>query len=157
LPVVKERFAGKEAEALAMVTTGSSIGGVIFPIMTSHLIDKVGFKWSMGASAFLNLFLLVIANLVFAVPVFLRWLDSKGSHGSERLRKPSRSLRAQLKETIKILRNDAPFMILVLGLLVYAFGYFAPINYIAAEAVANGVDTNLAQYLIPILNAARYE
>lgn len=41
---------------------GSSIGGVVFPIMLIHLIPKVGFGWSIRACAFLILALLIFAN-----------------------------------------------------------------------------------------------
>lgn len=126
-----------------MVTTGSSLGGVIFPIMTSRLINIIGFGWSMRISAFLILFLLIIANLT--IRPFPQEVESV------------RLNRFHAPEILKILRNDIPFVILTIGLLVYAFGYFVPINYIAAEATAKGVDPNLIQYLIPILNAARYE
>ncbi|KAL7904538.1 MFS general substrate transporter [Trichoderma velutinum] len=142
LPVVKEWFnsTSEKAKALAVVTTGSSLGGVIFPIMTSRLIDTIGFGWSMRISAFLILFLLIAANLT--IKPFPQRIESVRLHSN------------QATEVLKVLRNDIPFVVLTVGLLVYAFGYFVPIDYIAAEAAAKGVDPNLIQYLIPILNAA---
>ncbi|PQE29566.1 major facilitator superfamily transporter protein [Rutstroemia sp. NJR-2017a BBW] len=54
-------FNEKRGAALGILFTGSSIGGVIFPILVSHLITEVGFGWAMRICAFLMLFLLIIA------------------------------------------------------------------------------------------------
>jgi len=48
---------------LGLVTAGSSLGGVILPIMVVHLIPEVGFGWTMRICAFLILALLLFANL----------------------------------------------------------------------------------------------
>ncbi len=44
-----------------LLSTGSSLGGVIFPIMLNRLIRSVGYGWAMRASAFLILGLLILA------------------------------------------------------------------------------------------------
>ena len=46
-------FDKKRAAAFGVVATGSSTGGVVFPIMVSRLIDRVGCGWAMRISAFL--------------------------------------------------------------------------------------------------------
>ena len=48
---------------MGLVAAGSSLGGVIFPIMVVHLIPEVGFGWTMRICAFLILALLFFANL----------------------------------------------------------------------------------------------
>lgn len=50
--------------ALGIVVMGSSIGGVILPIMLIHLIPEVGFGWAIRICGFLILALLIFANLV---------------------------------------------------------------------------------------------
>jgi MFS family permease len=55
-------FKERRAFALGIVFSGSSLGGVIFPIMVNKLIPEVGFGWTMRICAFI-LFLVVIANL----------------------------------------------------------------------------------------------
>ena len=42
---------------------GSSLGGVIFPLMVQHLIPDIGFPWSMRICAFLIFTLLIFAIL----------------------------------------------------------------------------------------------
>ncbi|GJJ06046.1 hypothetical protein Clacol_000234 [Clathrus columnatus] len=55
------------ALALGVVATGSSFGGVIFPIMLNRLINgSVGYAWGVRASAFLVLGLLILSNILMS-------------------------------------------------------------------------------------------
>src|SRR6185437_15224651 len=45
-------FFKRRALALGIVASGSSIGGVILPIMVQRLIPEVGFPWTMRICAF---------------------------------------------------------------------------------------------------------
>ena len=56
-------FLKKRGAALGMVAAGSSLGGVILPIMVVKLIPEVGFGWAMRICAFLILALVFFANL----------------------------------------------------------------------------------------------
>ena len=56
-------FLRKRGAALGMVAAGSSLGGVILPIMVVKLIPEVGFGWAMRICAFLILALVIFANL----------------------------------------------------------------------------------------------
>lgn len=40
-----------------------SLGGIVFPILVTRLIDEVGFHWAVRACGSLVLLLLIIANL----------------------------------------------------------------------------------------------
>lgn len=42
---------------------GSSVGGVVFPQMTQHLIPDVGFSWTVRTCAFV-----VLGLMIFAIP-----------------------------------------------------------------------------------------
>jgi MFS family permease len=122
--------------AFATLSTGSSVGGVIFPIMVDRLIAKVGFGWSMRISAFIILFLLLIAILT----VKARFPRPKGKKSSS----------AQLLHPF----TEPAFLLTLLGYMLLTYGVFIPINYIIVEAVANGMGPSLASYLVPMLNAA---
>ena len=56
-------FHKKRALAIGIAASGSSLGGVILPIMVSRLVVEVGFGWTMRICAFLILGLLIVANL----------------------------------------------------------------------------------------------
>ncbi|CAK7240762.1 MAG: hypothetical protein STHCBS139747_002209 [Sporothrix thermara] len=133
-------FNKRRGAAYGIVSTGSSLGGVIYPIMVSRLIDSIGYGWAMRACAFLILGLLIIANLTIhsrfhAHPNF----------------KPSGSLsRAQLIAPFV----EPGFALLLLGMFFLTFGIFVPITYIPVSALATGhVSETLAQYTVSILNA----
>jgi MFS family permease len=114
--------------------TGSSIGGVIFPIMVTRLIASLGFPWAMRCCAFLILLLLIIANLTVR-PFY----------------KPARHA-IRLAQFIQPYK-ELDFVLIVIGFLFYTFGYFIPFNYLTVNALEAGVEPYLVQYLIPILNS----
>jgi MFS family permease len=132
---VGQWFDKKRGAAFGILSTGASTGGVIFPIMVSHLIRQVGYGWAMRICAFLIFSLLVIAN--FTV----------------------RAISAPRPQKLSLVRLAKPFtemdfILLAAGFFFLTYGVFAPLNYISVYARAVGMDPDLVQYLIPILNAA---
>jgi len=103
--------------------------------MVSHLIQAVSFAWAMRVCGFLVLFLLIIANLTV------------------RNRCPPKPQKATIAQLIKPL-TEVKFVLVTLGFFLFNFGLYVPSNYVTVNAVSVGLDLNLAQYLIPILNAA---
>lgn len=129
-------FAKKRATALGVTASGSSLGGVIFPIMVSHLIPQVGFPWAMRICAFLILFMLAIANLT---------LKSRLTH----TRKP-----VNIMNFVKPLK-DIKFAVTVAASFCFFWGMFLPFTFVITQAERYGMSPNMSQYLLPILNAAR--
>jgi MFS family permease len=129
-------FHHRRALALGVTVSGSSLGGVIFPIMVDHLVVEVGFGWAMRICAFLILFLLVIANLT---------IKSRLSHHPRKV---------VVMEFIRPLREPT-FLLLVTGSFCFFLGMFLPFNFLILEGQRWGMSPSLANYLIPILNAAR--
>lgn len=129
-------FHHRRALALGITASGSSLGGVIFPIMVSRLIPRVGFGWAMRSCAFLILALLVVANLT---------LRSRLTHHT----KPF--------HVMNFVRPLAEFRftILVAAAFCFFWGMFLPFTFIIMQAQRYGMPSHLASYLIPILNAAR--
>ncbi|KAH8885867.1 MFS general substrate transporter [Thozetella sp. PMI_491] len=134
LNAVSGWFTGKRGTAFGILFTGSSIGGIVFPIMVSNLIREVGYAWAMRVCAFLILFFLIIANLTIRT-----------------FRPPSaqRVTRAQLAKPW----TEAEFVLIMASFFCFSYGVFVPINYLPAQALAAGMDSNLAKYMLPIMNA----
>lgn len=130
-------FNKKRSLAFGIVAAGSSMGGVILPIMTQRLITNVGFGWSMRITAFVMLFLLIIANLTL----------------TSRMKAPKKPY-----DPLAFLRplKEAKFNLTVFGAFLFFMGLFVPINYIIAEAQYHGMSIDLAQYLLSVLNAASF-
>ena len=127
-------FNRKRGAAFGLLFTGSSIGGVVFPIMVSHLIRNVGFGWAMRICAFLILFLLIIANLTV------------------RAYHPPCAQKITGAQLVKPL-TEIQFVLVTTGFFLFSYGFFAVVTYLPVQALSVGMDPNLAQYLLPILNA----
>ncbi|KAG8412741.1 hypothetical protein J3458_013182 [Metarhizium acridum] len=60
---VSHYFHKRRAAALGVTVTGSSLGGVVFPIMLSRMIKSLGFAWSVRVVGFVILATITIAIL----------------------------------------------------------------------------------------------
>ena len=130
-------FFKKRGLALGVVASGSSLGGVIFPIMVDRLVDNVGFGWTMRAAAFLIFGLLVYANLT----VRSRIAPSPRPWSFMEFVVPFREL---------------PFSLTVLAAFLFAFGLFLPFNFIILAAQSYGMSARLAAYLLAVLNGGKF-
>ncbi|KNG85115.1 monocarboxylate transporter [Aspergillus nomiae NRRL 13137] len=128
-------FDKRRALAFGIVSSGSSLGGVVFPTMLSRLLPRIGFGWSLRISGFMVLAMLIIANLtvrsrIAPVPRPVKLTDYIGPF------------------------SELPFILLMLASCCGFFAMFVPINYVIVEAQEDGVNRDLAGYLLTILNAA---
>ncbi|CAL3971653.1 unnamed protein product [Diplocarpon coronariae] len=128
-------FFRNRATAFGIMASGSSLGGVILPIMVSKLIPRIGYAWTMRAVASMMLGMLIIAN--FTV--------------KSRLAPQPKKL--DLMTFVRPLKEPA-FSLLCLASFLFFFGTFLPFNYIILQARSHGMSVNLSIYLIPILNAS---
>ena len=127
-------FHRRRAFALGIMASGSSLGGVIFPIMVQRLIPQIGFPWTMRAAAFLILGLLTIANLTV------------------RSRIPPAPRPFSPLDFVRPMA-ELPFFLLATGAFFIMLGLFLPFNYVTLSAIEIGMDPYLASYLLAILNA----
>ena len=128
-------FDRRRGLALGLSASGSSLGGVIFPIMVQRLIPRVGFPWAMRIAAFMILGLLLVGL------------------ATVRPRVPSKPRRFHFRALIKPWTNPN-FVLLTVGCFCIFLGLLVPFNYVQLSAVAvSGVSVGLAQYIIPVLNA----
>lgn len=129
-------FFKKRGAAYGIMAAGSGLGGVILPIMTSHLIPQIGFAWTMRTLGFTILGLMFIA--MFTV--------------RSRLSPSPRKLAvAMFIEPFK----DTRYVLLTCGAFLFFMGVFIPINFVEVNAIAHGMSLRLASYLLPVLNSAR--
>ncbi|KAL8280124.1 hypothetical protein RQP46_007454 [Phenoliferia psychrophenolica] len=132
---VSHYFHANRATALGVLATGSSVGGVVYPILLNKLLNngRTGFGWAVRAAGFLTLGMLLIGCI--AINTRLpprkrgRWIDF--SHF-----------------------RDPLFSFFVAGEFLIMWGLYTPFFYLQLYAEANGIDENLAFYSLSILNAA---
>ncbi|KAJ5963702.1 uncharacterized protein N7479_003578 [Penicillium vulpinum] len=130
-------FRQKRGLVGGLTVAGSSLGGVIFPLMVQHLLPQVGFGWTMRICAFLILGLLVIANLT---------ISSNFPH---------------TPRPFSVMRYLGPLQELNFGILCTAsffmyWGLSVPFDYIVVEAIHYGMSSHMAWSLVPILNGASF-
>ena len=128
-------FFRRRALAFGIVASGSSLGGVIFPIMVERMVNSIGFGWTMRTCAFLILAMLIIGNLTV------------------------RSRIAPTKRPFKLMDfvtpfAELPFLLVTAGGFCFFFGLFIPFTFVILQGQSLGMSPDLAGYLIPILNAA---
>lgn len=128
-------FHKNRALALGVMASGSSLGGVIFPIMIKRLVAGVGFPWAMRTASFLILGLLIYSNLTV------------------KSRLPPTHKPWSLKEFTDPFKEPT-YALVVVAAFFFFFGMFLPFTFIVLEAKYNGMSATLAGYLVSILNAS---
>uniref|UniRef100_A0A093V8M1 Putative transporter MCH4 n=1 Tax=Talaromyces marneffei PM1 TaxID=1077442 RepID=A0A093V8M1_TALMA len=132
--LLPQYFRKKRALANGLAASGSSFGGVIYPIMFDQLQKHVGFPWATRAIAFVSLGTCTLSCLVLRA----RFLPTE-----------RRSL-IQLSAF-----KEIQFSLFCLGLFMGFLGFYNFLIYVQPWAIQNGiVNSNLGFYLVSILNAA---
>ncbi|KAK5123294.1 hypothetical protein LTR85_002724 [Meristemomyces frigidus] len=126
-------FSTKLGLAIGLAASGSSTGGIIYPIMFYKLISEVGFGWAVRILGFTALVTLVIPLAVMRMRV-----------------KPGR-----VRSVVDLSAfTDGPFMLFVFGCLIGFVGLYVGIFYLSFFGESTGItDASLSFYLVPILNA----
>ena len=88
----------------------------------------------MRICAFLMLFLLIIANLTV-----------RAFHPPH----PHQVTGAQLVKPL----TEIQFVLITAGFFCFSYGFFVPINYLPVQALSADMNPDMAQYLLPTLNA----
>lgn len=146
LGIVSTYFNRRRAFAIGIVTTGSSIGGIVYPILIRLLLEKLGFHWAMRILAFVVLGTLAIGCIMLKQRediVLIRKREAaekKGKGG------PS---------TLQIILKDWAYLSFVLGMFWTCLGLYSPFFYIEEYTVLGGLDLKGLDsfYLVSIMNA----
>jgi MFS family permease len=130
--VVASYFSTRRSFAIGIMAAGSSLGGVVYPIMVRQLIDKVGFPWATR----------IVAFTIFAgsaVPCVLLKSRLPPRKSGPPIDYPS--------------LRDKTFIFYTTGTFLGFIGIYIPVFFIQSFSLQIGVDANLAFYVTSILNA----
>ncbi|KAI5985637.1 MFS general substrate transporter [Pisolithus albus] len=134
ISVVSHWFSKKKGMALGIVSIGSSLGGVLFPIAGQNLIPIVGFKWTVRIFGFTMLVALGITNL--AIDRRLPPVNAKGG-----------------LLNLPAFRNPAYTIYCISG-ITCSFGLYTMLTYLPVSATAVGMSDSFSFYLVAISNGA---
>jgi MCP family monocarboxylic acid transporter-like MFS transporter 10 len=138
LAIVSHYFRKNRGYAFGFVACGSSVGGLIFPIVYQRLFQSAGFGWSVRTTAFICLACLVLACLILKTRLPL---------------KPT--TRRELLQFVDLGGfRDPRYCCAAASAFFTFYAIFIPYFYIKQYAEAHGMSANLSQYLLPIINAA---
>ncbi|RAK96110.1 major facilitator superfamily protein [Aspergillus ibericus CBS 121593] len=132
--ILSTYFTTKLPFAVGIAASGSSVGGVIYPIMLRNLQSEVGFGWSVRITGFIALFGLSISCISMKVRV----------------------LPATRRKMVDLAAfREVPYASFVFGMFLCFMGLYTPFYYVQSVASdENLVPSNLVFYLLPIINAA---
>ncbi|KAK2812412.1 hypothetical protein FQN50_001413 [Emmonsiellopsis sp. PD_5] len=131
---VSQYFEKKRAAALGVTVAGSSVGGIIFPMAFSKMLNgsSLGFGTSVRIIGFVMILLLAISCVTV------------------KARLPPRRTTLFIGGALK----DPKFICITLAMLFMFMAIFTPLFFIPTYAVSRGMDATLASYLLAIVNAA---
>ncbi|KAH8895878.1 riboflavin transporter MCH5 [Thozetella sp. PMI_491] len=127
-------FNKKRAAAFGIMAAGSSLAGVVLPILMTKMTESVGFPWALRTVAFIFMALLTVTCLT---------VKSRMPH------KPKPFVLSNYTVAFK----KPVFTLTVIAAFLFFWGMFLPFNYIILQAREAGVDSTLLPYLLPIINA----
>ncbi|KAG9560778.1 MFS monocarboxylate transporter-like protein, partial [Aureobasidium melanogenum] len=133
IAIIPSYFTTKKAVAMGIAASGSSFGGVIFPIIFRRLEPRIGFGWATRVIGFISLASLLIPCFCIRARAFP---------------KTRRKLLdfAAFKEPAYALFSLASF--------VGFIGLYIPFFYISTYARdVSGLDDTLSFYMLPIMSA----
>jgi MFS family permease len=132
--IISQYFDKRRAAAIGLAVSGSSIGGVVFPIVLSKFLNdsSLGFGWSIRIIAFLMLPFMLFACFIITP-------------------------RVQPRNTtifIGAAWKDKKYVLLVTSFFFMMMGMWTPVFYIPVYAVSRGMSPLLASYLLSIINGS---
>ncbi|KAI1490089.1 major facilitator superfamily transporter [Biscogniauxia mediterranea] len=153
---VSRRLPDRRGLALGLAIGGSSIGGIVWPIMLDQLLYSriVSFGWLMRAVAFTMLPLLSVAcvAIIDTQPSLAQSTQTTQAEANHAQATPDGNLKKG-KSGFSILK-DRTFLLLCLGLAIVYLGLFTPFFYISTYATQQGLSSSTAFYLISAINAS---
>ncbi|KAK9447764.1 major facilitator superfamily domain-containing protein [Limtongia smithiae] len=130
-------FVRKRATMIGLTTTGSSLGGVIMPVVFRQVETRAGYGWAVRSLGFIMLAMVIVCCMTVTSRV--RPQGRQSVHFKDKYVMPFKSI---------------VFVLVTSGIFFTYWGVFVPIGYVATEALAHGFSENLSLYLPSILNAA---
>ncbi|KAH8689889.1 putative MFS monocarboxylate transporter [Talaromyces proteolyticus] len=138
--LIGQYFKKRRAVALGVTIAGSSLGGVIWPIVVHQLLQKpnIGFGWTMRIAGLIMLPILAVSSIIARPPILPKTMG-------EPLKKPAWDWTVV---------NTKEMLFTASGFFLIYFGMFTPFFFTTSYAIESGFSTNLAFYTVSLINGA---
>lgn len=145
LPIVglpNQWFSTRRGLAVGIALGGSSIGGVIWPVMVNQMInhDRIGYPWTMRAIGFIQL-----ATMAAAIALIRSNVPRNKAVKLTSFHKP-----------LMMACKSVGVVLFAFALLLHFFGIYIPYFYASVYAQAIGASSYTAFYVSAVLNAATF-
>lgn len=132
--IIPQYFSSRRPIATALAASGSSLGGVLYPIIFRQLQPRIGFGWATRTLGFIAL-----ATTAFSMSVM-------------RVRQTPKNRGVLINFSAF---KEIPYTLFCVAMFFGYIGFFNPRFYIEAYAIQkHAIGEPLAFYLVSILNAA---
>ncbi|KAF2197102.1 major facilitator superfamily transporter [Delitschia confertaspora ATCC 74209] len=133
--VIPFYFTKRRMFAAGIVSTGSSVAGVVYPFMMRELIQRVGFAWAVRILAFV-----ITATLLVSLVTL----------------KPHTAMKKHAPLFQMRLLRDTPYTLFILAYAFMVAGVYVPYFYIQNYALDLGIDDDMTFNIVSIMNAATF-
>jgi MFS family permease len=130
--IVGTYFSTRRSTALGLAATGSSVGGIIYPVVLRRLIVQIGLPWAVRVMAFI-----MLGTLLASVTVMKPRLPPRKSG-------PLINVES-LRDKVFALWLFAAFFIFI--------GLYIPFFYVQQYGINLGMSRDLSFYMLIIMNA----
>ncbi|KAI1073491.1 putative MFS monocarboxylate transporter [Whalleya microplaca] len=132
--IIPQYFYKRKALAMGIVSSGSSLGGVIYSLMFQGLQPRVGFGWATRIMGFVS-----IATISISLVVLRR-----------------RTAAAEIRSLLDLQAfRERSYVLYCASIWLSFMAFYAPVFYLQSYALTHGLEGQpVALYLIAILNAA---
>ena len=157
--LVGQYFKRSRAAATGIVVAGSSLGGIVWPIVIDRLLNNtsLGFAWTMRILGFAMIPLLVFSCAAAKSPQTTpASLETGPTSPDEHEKAIVEHKVADPRGAIKTLFKQPSLQLTCLAVFMIYFGLFAPIFYLPSFAAEAGFSTTLAFYTASIVNGASF-
>ncbi|RAK93849.1 MFS monocarboxylate transporter [Aspergillus costaricaensis CBS 115574] len=153
IALVGQHIKIKRGAAVGIVIGGSSLGGVLWPIIVNELLKKpnIGFGWTMRIVGFIMLPLLTVT--CFCCRPAAPPAPPSQAHPEPESEKPSPAPQPHKEPEPSLLKNPTLHLTCLSFFIIY-FGMFSPFFYVSSYGVAKGFSSSLSFYTISMLNGA---
>jgi MFS family permease len=156
IALVGQYFKRSRAAATGFVVAGSSLGGIIWPIVIDRLLNttSIGFPWTMRIIGFVMIPCLVFSCVAAKSPESV--VQQKDLEAPETQPSTEKDPKHDRNAARKALYMQYSMQLTCLAMFVTYFGLFAPIFYLPSFATDQGFSTTLAFYTASIVNGASF-
>jgi len=154
--LVGQYFKRSRAAATGIVIAGSSLGGIIWPIVIDRLLNNtnLGFPWTIRILGFVMIPLLIFSCAAARSPKMTSEALETGLQ--EKKKAVGEDKAAERRAAIKMLLKQPSLQLTCLAMFMIYFGLFAPLFYLPSFATEAGFSTSLAFYTASIVNGASF-